>query len=322
MPGARQRVRYDVRNRDAIEVLALDRIMRGDGAKHDLGEKEADRGIEIFDRRTHRGRRLVIDQGIGRRRLDMFLFALAGLVPGQKADAGDQEQDAGDRPHAERRRRHIADERFVRPVVGIADHIVRTLRDAGPSGPEKEGAEPLAVLIVRQRTLRNRIIDAQGAKNGVAAEQLRIMRTDLGDRLRPFPGDGDRPRRGVIAVGPKFGFQPVLEGSLLFGGQLGEGRNAFGPGPDFEKRRRFAMQPVGAPVGRDIAAMAPDRAELHAAQRLPDLPPRLDIGLAEKRVAIGDRDGFGNRRCLDIDFPADEAEDREGENEYRPQPQP
>ena len=52
------------------------------------------------------------------------------------------------------------------------------------------------------------------------------------------------------------------------------------------------MQPVGGPVGRDVAAVAPDGADLHAAERLPDV-------LAAADVAVGDNDG-----AVGVDDPA------------------
>ena len=44
------------------------------------------------------------------------------------------------------------------------------------------------------------------------------------------------------------------------------------------------MQPVGRPVGCNIAAMAPNGADLHAAERLPDILSTAD-------VTIGHNDG-------------------------------
>src|SRR5690606_24066512 len=56
------------------------------------------------------------------------------------------------------------------------------------------------------------------------------------------------------------------------------------------------MQPIRAPVGRDVAAMAPDRPELHAAHRLPDLAALFDVGAGEEDGAVVGDYLFGDGR--------------------------
>ena len=53
------------------------------------------------------------------------------------------------------------------------------------------------------------------------------------------------------------------------------------------QRRRLAVQPVGRPVGRDIAAVAPDGAQLLAAGGQPGLLAALDLLAGEQHVAVG-----------------------------------
>ena len=55
------------------------------------------------------------------------------------------------------------------------------------------------------------------------------------------------------------------------------------------------MQPVGAPIGRHVRAVAPDGADLLAADRLPDVLSVLDGGAVEQDAAVGgdDLDGIG-----------------------------
>src|SRR5688500_10009424 len=68
----------------------------------------------------------------------------------------------------------------------------------------------------------------------------------------------------------------------------------FAHGDDVQPRGRFAMQPVGAPVRRDIRAVSPDRSELLSADGLPHLPAFFDVRTRVHRVAaIGD-DILGN----------------------------
>src|SRR5262249_57553014 len=70
-----------------------------------------------------------------------------------------------------------------------------------------------------------------------------------------------------------------------------------------KKRGRFAVQPIRAPVRRQVPAMTPNGSLLHSTARLPDL-------LAPRHVlaAVNDVAGFGlhdvrDRWCLLIGFP-------------------
>ena len=77
------------------------------------------------------------------------------------------------------------------------------------------------------------------------------------------------------------------------------------------------MQPVGAPIGRDQGAVAPDRAELLAADALPDGPAGFYIGACEQQLAAFGLHLFGHRRLLPVDFAAHpqrnaETDDQQG----------
>ena len=74
---------------------------------------------------------------------------------------------------------------------------------------------------------------------------------------------------------------------------------------DVEPRGRFAMQPVGGPVRRDVAAVAPDRAELHAADGLPDLAALLDVGAGVDAAPSSVTTAVGNRRHHAVNLAAD-----------------
>src|SRR6185295_15916879 len=88
--------------------------------------------------------------------------------------------------------------------------------------------------------------------------------------------------------------------------------------------QRFAVQPVGGPIGRDIAAVAPDGAQLLAARRHPGLLAVLDLLAGEENVAARGHYGFGNRRRRQVDLPPEVAErtERQYENEAQPAPEP
>ena len=49
------------------------------------------------------------------------------------------------------------------------------------------------------------------------------------------------------------------------------------------------MEPISAPVGRDVGAMTPNRADFLAADRLPGVLAVLD-GVPENRTALGGDD--------------------------------
>ena len=79
------------------------------------------------------------------------------------------------------------------------------------------------------------------------------------------------------------------------------------------------MQDVGGPVGRQIAAMAPHRAELHPAEPAPDIAPGADVLAVEhhpRRGALRRRhDLFGHGRRFPERAPADEEENPEHRDE-------
>ena len=57
VPGPRDRVRQDRRERDAVEAVALDAVVRGDDADHDLQQRQSATTPEVLHRRALRRRR-------------------------------------------------------------------------------------------------------------------------------------------------------------------------------------------------------------------------------------------------------------------------
>ena len=76
------------------------------------------------------------------------------------------------------------------------------------------------------------------------------------------------------------------------------------------------MQPVGGPVGRDVAAVAPDGADFHAAERLPDILAAADVTIGHHDGAVGVDDTSGKGRHLLIDASADPAQDGKRNYQY------
>ena len=76
--------------------------------------------------------------------------------------------------------------------------------------------------------------------------------------------------------------------------------------PDVKYGDRLAMKPIGTPVRRNIAAMTPNGAELHAAERLPDLAAALDVSTRVDDFAGRSFHTFRHRRSLAMDLAANE----------------
>ena len=69
------------------------------------------------------------------------------------------------------------------------------------------------------------------------------------------------------------------------------------------------MQPVGGPVGRNVTTMAPDGADFHAAERLPDVLATADVTIGHNDGAIGVDDTSGEGRHLLINASANPPQD-------------
>src|SRR5262249_33235559 len=87
-----------------------------------------------------------------------------------------------------------------------------------------------------------------------------------------------------------------------------------GPRPVVEDQLAFAMEPVGRPVRRHVAAVPPDRAHFHAPQGLPDRLPATDASLGDDHLAVARDDSRGNGRHVLVDAAAYPAQDRAAED--------
>ena len=294
MPGARERVGQDARELEPVSRLALDLIVRGNGAEQDLAQEQGKHHPEIFCRRTHRGRGFQFRERISCRQGFDFVAApvIDGVVPAEQRNARDQEHHAEHRPAPQRRRWLVAHQRFVRPVVGVgnllagqhafgadgSDDISRAFGSCCPGGPPEEGGECPAMFGGIHRILLHRIRFAQRGGSRIIAEQALVMRRHVRECCGAVAGQRDRARRFVVSVGAHHRLEATAQCRLLLDRQLRVGSGAaIGASPQVEDLDGFAMQPVRAPVRRDIAAVAPDRTQLHAAHRLPDLAPGFDV---------------------------------------------
>ena len=119
--------------------------------------------------------------------------------------------------------------------------------------------------------------------------------------------DGDGVGGGIVAVVAVDLLQAAAQFALLLGGKLRVGLAELGVAPLIEDEGGFAMQPVGGPIGGNVAAVTPDGAHFHAAESLPDILAAADVAIGDHDGAGGVDDAGGKRRHLLINASADPA---------------
>ena len=297
--------------------------MRGGRAHRNLCEDQPDHGEEILARRLHRRRRHGVEQRIARRRLRVGRLGVRRVMPDHAGDAADQQDDRRDRPQCARRGHRVADERLVRPVARIRDTgFAWTVGCSRPRRPEKERGQRVTVRGIGQHVVVHGVLFAQLVERECVAEQVIVMPRDLGNRPGAKRRHGDRLRRRVERVRAELGLHRSVDRRLVGGGQrvvrgavvLLRGKVA--------QRDRLAMQPVGRPVGRDVAAVTPDGPELLAAGGEPCLLAALDVVTGKHVRAVARYDARRNRRRRQVDLAAEPAQHRERQDEYHPEPLP
>ena len=107
----------------------------------------------------------------------------------------------------------------------------------------------------QDRFLRHRIEFAQMlVRRRAVGEQALEMRSRRPDGGCPLIADGNGRGLRIVAVGAHFAPQDGADPCLIGFRQRRERRLRTSAGDLVAQRDRFAMQPVRAPVGRDIAA--------------------------------------------------------------------
>ena len=306
VPGSSQGVGRDVGQGNAVEVVPFHRVVCGDRAEHDLDPEQQRDDPDVLDDTAHRCRghrpeqRIAVGNAGGRLGILQPLLTFAQEEPAQGADAGDQEYHGDEGPDEGGSARPVADQRLVRPVVGIGHGIVRAERARGPGGPPP----PCDELSHRgfRRCTERLVRDGEGGPQGFGlgtvarpAEQGQIVLDDGLQRLGALARDHDGSGLGVVGV------------DADAGRELGDAGGAFGLGQGGEiaagvqHRHGFPVQHVGGPVRRKVAAVPPHRAKLHAAQAAPCVAPVVDVTACEQdgaRVAVGDDDPLRQGRRL------------------------
>ena len=245
------------------------------------------------------------------------------VVPDHAGNARDQQDDRDEGPHRAAARQRVADQRVVRPVAGVGQaRFTRTIGHRRPRRPEEERCQRPAVRRTGQGVVGHRVLIAQLFQRRRIAEQVAVVFCDRPYRHGALGGHRDRPARGVVGVAPQLGLECSVDRCTL-GERQGVERALVCLGSQHVAQRdRFAVQPIGRPIGRHVAAMAPDRSQLLSSRGKPRLLAVLDvIACVEGGAVYGDhrlRDGWGG----EIDFAAQPAQCGEREDEDDAQPLP
>ena len=176
--GAADDVGQHLRQRDAEERLALDRVVRGDGAHADLQQHQADDDEEVLARRLHRRRGHGAEQRVGRRRLRLGSSCVAppcshsiAAMPASSRMMLTIDHIAADVGH------RVADQRLVRPVAGVRE--VGLARAIGRGGPRRSRRRTRSSAwrsaLVGQRAVGHRVLLAQLGERRVGAEQAVVV---------------------------------------------------------------------------------------------------------------------------------------------------
>ena len=114
--------------------------MRREAADENLEHEQCHDQEQVFAQRTLRGREREGGQRVARGGFGQCLVMVTQEGPGphQEADTREQDHHAGNRPHDVFTTGHIADQRLVRPVVGVGHMLAGPFGGGGPGGPEEE----------------------------------------------------------------------------------------------------------------------------------------------------------------------------------------
>ena len=126
----------------------------------------------------------------------------------------------------------------------------------------------------------------------------------------------------VVGIGPHERRQSSAELRLLFVVEFFELGAEVASGPTIENEHGFAMQPIGRPIRRHVAAVSPDAADLHAAERLPNVLALRDLPGADHHRAVGRHHLVDDRRSFVVDSGADPAEHGERDDQHEGKGEP
>ena len=312
VPGAGQRVRQVLGERNAVEVLTFNRVVGGGATQQHLHQEEGSHDQQILAERLLRGGELDQRQrvGLGSLDLDVLLVGEEGPDPDDEADTEDQRHDRGDRPDHVLGRGFVADQRLMRPVVGVGDIQPRTVGGRSPGRPEEEGSHLRAQLGIRQRVLLHGVGGTQLLEGRVVAEQLVVVGRNALDGADAVFRQRDLVGGLVEGVGAERNLRVVAQRGLVALGQLLEVLAKLALGLLVQPVQHFAVQPVSCPVRSLVGAVPPDRTDRHAADGLPGGLACVDVFLGVDGLAVLAHECGRNRRALVIHLFTEVTEHR------------
>ena len=154
------------------------------------------------------------------------------------------------------------------------------------------------------------------SSRGIVAEEDGVVPADGSDRLGPQRGDDQVAGLRVVRVVRSSSLRRAFSAAC----SSSSGRRKDLPCSAWAQCRG-ASSPRGAasrPTSRARRSpVAPDRADLLPAHRLPDVLAVLDSSAGEEHPAVGRDDPLRDRRGLAIDFPPEVAEHGERSDDHR-----
>jgi hypothetical protein len=120
----------------------------------------------------------------------------------------------------------------------------------------------------------------------------------------------------------KLFLQSLTQHGLVFGPECPVALRKLSFCPTIQNKEGLAVEIVRRPIGGDVTAMTPDRADLHAAHCLPDILPIGDFSRRDHRLAVGRHHFTRNWRTLPKNLRTDSSQDRERSHENRDKDQP
>jgi len=184
---------------------------------------------------------------------------------------------------------------------------------------KKNAVSARRFLAARQQVVAHRVLIAQMLEPRIVAEQACVVLRDRLDRACALRRHGDRAARRIVAVAPHLVPHGGFDRRALVRGERVERAAVALLRQDVAQRDRFAVQPVGRPVGRDVAAMPPHGAELLAAHGAPRALAVLHLRPVEQHATVAGRDRLRNRRRGQVDLATEPPERGERQHEHDPQ---
>ena len=213
---------------------------------------------------------------------------LRSEVPHHAADTAQQQDEADDAPDNCGARRPVADKFFVRPVLRVGYVIAGTIGARCPRRPPKERRHLSLLVWVGEGAGGNRVFVTAMPVN------VSVISGELIEGRGAFVVEHDHVPFSIVGIAARQLGQPPLQGSLPFGIQCFEIGSAARTRPAIQHDHRLAVQIISAPIRRDVGAMAPDRADLLASGRLPNILAVANIFAGEQHPAVGSDDLVGN----------------------------